>query len=120
MRSADDLDRLWPVNDLIDAIGLVAGAKNRLLDHFKEEGRVRISLRLLMDMCLEGAADKWGFTSPPLLKVYGIGKIGFWSVANGLTNLDLGNQCNDEWRTKLVKVKQWWRITGATPYSSTG
>jgi hypothetical protein len=105
-------------SDLIDAIGLVAGTKNRLLDHFMEERLEGISLRALMDMCLESAADKWGFSSPPLLKVYGIGRKGFWSVVNGLTSLDLGNQCNDEWRTKLVKVKQRWGITGATPYSS--
>jgi len=120
MHSADDADGLWPVNDVIDAIGLVAVTKARLLDHFTEEGRDQISLRALMDMCLEGAADKWGFRSPPLLKVYGIGRKGFWSVVNGLTNLDMGNQCNEEWRTKLVKVKQRWGITGATPYSSTG
>jgi hypothetical protein len=54
-----------------------------------------------------------------LLKVYGIGRKGFWSVVNGLTSMDLGKQCNEEWRTKLVKVKQQSGIRGATPYSST-
>jgi len=119
MHSADDVDRMWPVNDLVDAIGLVAGHKNRLLDHFLAMGQDRISLRALMDMCLEGAPDKGGLRSRPLLKVYGIGRKGFWSVVNGLTSMDLGKQCNEEWRTKLVKVKQQSGIRGATPYSST-
>ena len=43
---------------------------------------------------------------PPLLRVCGIGKKGFWSVVNGLTDMDMGNRCNEEWRKKLLMVKQ--------------
>ena len=50
--------------------------------------------------------------------VYGVGKKGFWSVVNGLTGMDLGNRCNEEWQWRLVKVKQEHGVTGATPYSS--
>jgi hypothetical protein len=97
IRSADDLGKMWLVNDVADAIGLVAGTKNRLLDHFVEAGKGRISLRELMDMCLDGPMDRWGFKTPPLWRVNGIGRKGFWSVVNGLTNMDLGNRCNEEW-----------------------
>ena len=50
-----------------------------------------------------------------LLRVRGIGKKGFWCLVNGLTNMDLGNRCNEDWRKTLVMVKQNWKITGATP-----
>jgi hypothetical protein len=74
-----------------------------------------------MDMCLDGPMDREEFMAPPLLKVSGIGRKGFWSVANGLTNIDLGSRCNEEWRSnRLPKVKWNWRITGATPYSARG
>ncbi len=36
--------------------------------------------------------------SCPHFRVYGVGKIGFWSVVNGLTGMDLGSRCNEEWQ----------------------
>lgn len=121
VRTADDPERTWPVNDLADAIGLIVVTKKRLLDHFVETGKEQISLRELMDMCLDGLMEREEFIAPPLLKVSGIGKKGFGSVANGLTNMDLGSRCNEEWRSnRLPKVKRNWRITGATPYSARG
>ena len=119
IRTADDPEKMWPVNDLIDVIGLIVVTKKRLLDHFVETGKERISLRELMDMCLDSPVEGRDYMMPPLLRVCGIGKKGFWSVANGLTNMDLGSRCNEEWRgNRLPKVKRNWGITGATPYSS--
>jgi hypothetical protein len=115
IRAADDPGKLWFVDDLADAIGLVEGMKNRLLGHFVKSGKDRISLRELMDMCLDNPVD---FMVPPLLRVRGIGSRGFWSVANGLTDMDLGSQCNDEWQERLVKVKQESGISGPRPYAS--
>jgi hypothetical protein len=115
IRAADDPGKLWFVDDLADAIGLVGGTKRKLLGHFVKIGKDQISLRELMDMCLDNPVD---FMVPPLLMVRGIGSRGFWSVANGLTDMDLGGRCDDEWRNGLVKVKQSWSITGPTPYSS--
>ena len=120
IRGADELDTLWPISDLADAIGLIAVTKKRLLEHFVELGNDRICLRELMDMCLEAPPDRWGFRTPPLLKVCGIGSKGFWSVVNGLTNMSLCSQIGEEWQSKLAKVKERARITGATPYSSAG
>lgn len=118
IRIADDPERMWPVNDLADAIGLIVVTKKRLLDHFEETRREQISLRELMDMCLDSPVEDRDFITPPLLRVCGIGKKGFWSVANGLTNMDLGNRCNEEWRgNRLPKVRREGGVTGATPYS---
>jgi len=82
------------------------------------KGQNQISLRELMDMCLDGSVEGLDLMMSPLLRVYGVGKIGFWSVVNSLTNLDLGCRCNEEWQKRLMAVKQQWRITAATPYSS--
>ena len=114
----DDPERMWPVNDLADGLGLTVVTKKRLLDHLEQTGKRKICLRELMAMCSDSPAEGGEYASPPLLKVCGIGVKGFWSVVNGLTNLDMGSRCNEEWRRRLVMVKRNCGITGATPYSS--
>jgi hypothetical protein len=118
IRVADDPEKLWPVNDLADAMTLIVVTKKRLLDHFEQTGQSQISLRALMDLCLAIPEEPGDFRFPPLCGICGIGKKGFWSVANGLTNMDLGNRGNEEWHNRLVKVKRNWGITGPTPYSA--
>ncbi len=118
IRIADDQEKLWPVNDLADAIGLTAATKNRFLDHFVATGKQQMSLQELMDMCLDGPADRWGWRAPALLRIYGIGKYGFGCVVKGLTNMDLGRRCDEEWQKRLVEVKRQSKITEANPYSS--
>jgi hypothetical protein len=102
---------------LVDAIGLIVVTRKRLLDHFAEVGKQQITLQEFMDMCLDVPVEGLDFMMPPLLRVRGVGKIGFWSVVNGLAGIDLGNRCNQEWQKRLLKVKQEYGITGATPYS---
>jgi hypothetical protein len=69
-------------------------------------------------MCLDAPVEGLDFMMSPLLRVYGVGLKGFWSVVNGLTSMDRGDRCNEEWQKRLLKVKQEHGITGATPYSS--
>jgi len=118
IRAQDDPETMWSVNDLADGIGLIVVTKKRLLDHLAQTGKREICLRELMAMCSDSPAEGGEYASPPLLKVCGIGVKGFWSVVNGLTNMDMGSRCNEEWRRRLVMVKRNCGITGATPYSS--
>ena len=118
IRAADDPDKMWPVEDLLDALGLIVVTRKRLVDHFAEKMQDQISLREFMDMCVDAPVEGLDFMMSPLLRVYGVGKKGFWSVVNGLTDLNLGNRCNQEWQKRLVKVKQKHEVKGATPYSS--
>jgi hypothetical protein len=74
--------------------------------HFVAAGKRQISLRELMDMCLDRPVEGFDFMMPPLLRVYGIGKKGFWSAVDGLTALDMGSRCNQEWQWRLLKLKQ--------------
>ena len=71
-----------------------------------------------MDMAIpeEDRTRGEGFC-PPLLKVRYVGKIGFWSVANRLTSLDLGRRFSNEWERRLVRLREEWTITGRFPYS---
>jgi hypothetical protein len=77
-----------------------------------------IGLREFMDMCLDAPMEGLNFMTRPLLRVRGVGKIGFWSVVNGLTGMDLGGRCNEEWQKRLVEVRRQSGITGPTPLSS--
>jgi hypothetical protein len=118
IRAADDLDKMWPVKDLLDSIGLIVVTRKRLMDHFVEKGQSQISLREFMDMCLDVPIEGRDWMSPPLYRVKGVGKIGCWSVVNGLTGIGLGKRCNEEWQNTLAKADQEDQVTGATPYSS--
>lgn len=98
IRQADDLDRLWPVEDLIDAIRPLPMTRSYLKKHFAEQRISDLSLRALMEMAIPMAP---GPEPAPalrrlLLEVYGVGKKGFWSVVNRLTSLDLGAQFKRE------------------------
>jgi len=106
MRAANDHQKLWPVKDLVDVLGLSVVTRKRLLDHFAQAGTVQISLRELMDMCMDGSAKAGEPAMPPLLGVYGIGHLGFWSVVDGLTKTDLGCRANEEWSQRLALVKK--------------
>ena len=108
MRAADDPEKMWPVHDLMDASITTRLAKIQLLKHFARTGQTEISLRALMDMCLQPPRNPDASGLPPLLRIVGIGRRCFWSVADGLTNTDLGNRCNEEWQNRLVRVKQYW------------
>ncbi len=98
------MDKLWPVGDLLDALGLIVVTSKRLADHFEKKRQDQISLRELMDMCLDAPVQGLDFMMSPLLRVYGLGKKGFWSVVKELTDLDMGTRCNQEWQARLVKV----------------
>ena len=108
------------MRDLADAIELTGATKNRLQDHLVGAGKQQMSLRELMDLCPNGPPDRYGWRAPALLRIYGIGKYGLACVVNGLTHLDLGRRCEEEWRERLAKVEEQLGTAGATPYSARG
>ena len=70
---------------------------------------------------MEYRAERLRFGSGcPQTRIYGIGKYGFGCVVNGLTHLDLGRRCEEEWRERLAKVEEQLGTAGATPYSARG
>ena len=53
LRAPDDPTKPWPVDDLIDALELIAVIRKRLLAYFRQTRTSEISLRQLMAMCLD-------------------------------------------------------------------
>ncbi len=118
IRHADDLDKKWPAVDLIDALRLIKITRNAISKHFKNAGVEEISLRELMDQAISGVDDKRpGYLITPLLELNGIGKIGFCSVVNQLSNLSLGNNCDKEWKKRIAILRGCWRLIGNHPGS---
>jgi len=118
IRQAADLDATWPAADLIDAVRPLPVTITRLKKHFEGLNTAKISLRLLMDMAIPDTMAQAPDVGPPLLKVEGVGKKGYWSVVNQLTSLDLGDRFKHEWRARLAILVQAWRILGPFPYST--
>ena len=106
IRSSDNPERMWPVGDLAEAIGLSRTARNGLQDHFAKAGKQEMNLLELMDMFLSGPAKNGDSMPPPMLKVRGIGTKGFVSLAEKLANTDLGDRCNREWLDRCGKEKE--------------
>jgi len=109
--SADDIDQKWAVEDLLDAIHPIPVAKTALSRHFKDCNQNEISLREMMDMVFfEKANDTTCFNMTPLLKIWCLGKCGFWSIVKGITEMDLGPKGNQEWKQRLDKLRWHWHI----------
>ena len=111
LRALDDPERPWPVDEIVDALELIAPARKGLLDHFANTRQATISQRELMDMFLDDLDQRTGFWWPPLLRVCGIGQKGFRSVAAGQTNMNFGPRCEEAWRQRLAKLDLTWGIT---------
>ena len=119
IRQADDLNRNWPVENLVETLVLLPMTRSFLKRHFQERRVMECSLKNLMEMAIPNALDTSDPSrrSMPLLTVHGVGKKGFWSVVNRLTHLDLGGQFNEEWKRRLVILRREWKIAGEFPYT---
>lgn len=108
IRAADDLDRPWPVSDLISAIGPLEVTQTYLRNHFAAHQIESMSLRALIETAipLKPPSEDSGWVSSDLLRIFGVGKKGFFSVVNRLTKLDLGSRFNAEWRLRLVMLRR--------------
>ncbi len=119
IRQANDVDRPWPAEDLIDAIRPLPVTRTRLKEYFAQQNTTHLSLRTLMEMAIPTAhgPDLAPVLPRLLFDVRGVGKKGFWSVVNRLTSLDLGVQFKQEWERRLTRLRRDWKIEGKFPYS---
>jgi len=115
-RRFDDMDRTWPVEDLLDMLWLITIGRVRLIAHLKEIQKAEMSLRGLMDLAITVMRDDDSVqVETPLLSIRGIGKYGFYSVIAELAETDLGPRCNEEWRTRLNLLRRHWKIPSWPP-----
>ncbi len=118
IRRTNDVDRKWAVADLVDALRFIKMTRTALVHHFEWCQNKEISLRDLMDLAVSEKRDaRKGYVITPLLDFRCVGVKGFRSVVDQLTNLDLGESCNGEWRKRLERLKRGWRIKGVRSHS---
>lgn len=121
MCRADDLEKAWPVADMVEALGLPVLFRVRLLAYFEESGKEQLSLRELFNLVVlptaEVSPEAWTI---PILRVWGVGKIGLRYVLAALADLDMGRHCNEAWRGHFARCAPSWlqeevtRKTGRT------
>ena len=112
-RRADDLDRKWKVAEVLNALLLVTTTRTALKWWFEGGKTERTSLREFMDLVISQKDHaKSGYLITPLLDMRCVGVKGFWSAVRRLTESDLGERCNEEWRRRLVKLRRALRIVG--------
>ncbi|SPE59153.1 hypothetical protein SBV1_300027 [Verrucomicrobia bacterium] len=113
IRKANDLDKEWKVSYLVQALRPKAITQNALIHHYKWEERSAICLRQLMDLAIsEEDHPRPGYQLTPLLRVRCVGIEGFWSLVSRLTQADLGERCNQEWKTRLERLRRCSRVVG--------
>ena len=113
IRNADDPDRKWKVSYVIQALRLKTITQNALIRHFEWADTPGVSLRELMDLAIpEKDHPKLGYLITGLLDVRCIQMEGFLSVVSRLTEADLGEKCNEEWRKRLARLRRCSRVVG--------
>jgi hypothetical protein len=113
IRRADDPDKKWKVSYVIQALRLKTITQNAVIQHYEWAEVPEVSLREIMDLAIpERDHPKPGYLITPLLDFRCVGLKGFWSVVSRLSESNLGEKCNEEWRKRLTRLRQASRIVG--------
>jgi hypothetical protein len=104
LRKADDPDKLWPIQDLMDALELSAIFRLRLRNHFEAISKKEMSLRELMRVAYR-LHDCSSLTAYSESLIYGVGKYGKRRLVQQIEELELGPHCSSE-REKLRVVQR--------------
>lgn len=113
IRWEDDLDRTWKVEQLMAALLLPVRARISLGYSWERTMVTELSLRELMDLVISNEAHpKPGFLLTPLVDFRNVRLKTFWETVRQLTELDLGDHCNQEWRRRFEKLRQASRLDG--------
>jgi hypothetical protein len=119
IRKVDDLNHKWKVGYLAQAIHPLVMTQNAIIHHF-EWGKIpEIALLELMELAISDKQHpKPGCLLTPLLEVRCVGVKGFWSLVGRLTQVDIGETCNREWRRRSTRLQECSRIAGRETYWS--
>ena len=108
MRSADDLDRQWPLDDVLAAFGLRTRTATAVTGYFTGKGREAASLMELLDFVAPelrpGRAHEW----PPVLMERGVGKKTFRAILDALRQSRIGGRFEAERRRRWDAWDPWF------------
>jgi len=100
----DDLDRKWPVDELVDLLRLTPCPKKAVKSYFPNELSIR-------ELILSLVSDEQTPSSRNVLcpisgcKTRNIGRTVVLAIAERLTHLNLGEQCNAYWEVRNRKLQ---------------
>lgn len=117
-RTADDLDKTWPVEDLLDALALPTPTRRALEIHWagRDVPVNRVSLRELMNLVVAPTTEGRDYLIVPALKVRGLGGCGFRALIDGIQRLNLSGVCREEWLKRFDLKARSWRVQGGEDY----
>ncbi len=106
-------DQWTPRGDVLDALLLMPTTDTAFRSWWEGYKIEEMSVREFMEWVIsEKNHAKPGYLITPLLDVRCVGLKGFWSAAQRLTESDLGQRCNAEWRRRLLRLRKCSRIVG--------
>jgi len=111
IRLSNDINRNWPHNDLLSALGFSNRATSVLLKHFAAQGIQYLSLKELLDFLLpdEYSLDAYTMANLPVFRVKHLGSIIYASLVNRISGLNLGNAFDDEVRRRKAKLMEYFK-----------
>ena len=117
-RLADDLDRKWTVEEMMDALHLSTRLRTAIGCRCEWKKVGEMTLREFMDLVLPDKPHaKPGYLITHLLDLRNVRLHSFWLTVKRLSELDLGMQCNLEWKRRWGRLIRASRIVGGRPLS---
>lgn len=104
-KQSDDLDKKWPLTDLINALHLSARTRNLVIKYFISENETAISLNeLIVSITPKDSVSKYALTSVPIIKQKGLWKKLFREIVHQLSVADFGDAFNALWENRKNQI----------------
>ena len=118
IRSADDPNFGWPLEELLDALALPTPTRRALELHWagKAVPQNRVTLGELINLVVAPTPEGRGYLIIPVLRVRGVGGDGFRALVNAIQRLNLRGVCREEWMRRFDLESPSWRIQGGADY----
>jgi len=100
-----ELERLWPANELLDAVGFRPRVRGRVAQYLQNRGLAELSPKQLMD--LFSPVNFGGYYTCPISSQAQFGWYCYDSALLSLCDANLGTACRSEWESRIYALKVW-------------
>ena len=113
VREANDIERSWPVEDLLCALAFVARADTCLRMYFDRHTVVSFSLREVMDWLIPVVEKPTElFDAMPAFRRRMVGSITYAAMIKGLSEANCGEAFETEWAERSIQLREYLVGTG--------
>jgi hypothetical protein len=114
IRRANDIDRQWPVEMIVEAMGITDVLADKAFDRLlRSTGRPEISLRNMMDLLMIAPRpvmnESWDFM-PSLFRQRGLGSKTYVRLLAAPAKVNFGTAFRREWNDRRRKVGAWLKL----------